>query len=144
MFKIVKNYLSISMCVMVNWKSMVWFLSRILTATDFNRFFMRFFKFFETFKNFQKNFKKRFLKIMIFNPWKFKFLSFNRQIFVSVSEEIWLVYRTGSLIHSTVLIFKDFASSIYWQYIAIACSVWYHSWLVSNCDTIIWLGRVQS
>ena len=92
MFKIVKNYLSISMCVMVNWKSIVSFLSRILTATDFNRFFMKFFKFFATFQNFPK-----FLKIMIFNPWKFKFLSFNRQIFVSVSEEIWLVYRTGSL-----------------------------------------------
>ena len=39
MFKIEKNYLSISMYVMVNWKSMVLSLSRILTATDFKLLF---------------------------------------------------------------------------------------------------------
>ena len=32
----------------------------------------------------------------LFNPWKLKFLSLNRQIFVSLSEAFWLVYRTGS------------------------------------------------
>ena len=131
------------MYVMVNWKSMVLSLSRILTATDFNRFFVKFFWFY--FLNFfLKLTGPKFFKIMIFNPWKFQFLSFNRQIFVSVSKEIWLVYRTGSLRHLTTLLFKDFASSIYLQYIAIAFSVWYHFWLVSNCDTMIWLGRVQS
>ena len=77
----------------------------------------------------------------LFNPWKLKFLSLNRQIFVSLSEAFWLVYRTGSQRHycNSKIVQVLFVCNISLSSLGmIAYDIipgWYH--------TVIWLGRVQ-